>query len=65
MSPTCGYAEPPIEIEPMTYALRVRFHALLTGAKPAFASSLQGAAGGDRWLLTAVRDISGTRASDA
>jgi hypothetical protein len=29
--------EPPWGIEPQTYALRARFHALLAGSKPAFA----------------------------
>src|SRR5215472_6559011 len=48
-------SEPPIGIEPMTYALRACSRALLAGSKPALASCLQVAAGGDRWLLTAVR----------
>jgi hypothetical protein len=39
----------------MTYALRGCSHALLTGWKSALASCLQVAAGGDRWLLMAVR----------
>ena len=47
--------EPPIGIEPMTYALRAGSRALLAGANLMPASGSQVAAGGDRWLLTAVR----------
>ena len=47
--------EPPIGIEPMTYALRGCSRALLGDSKFALASCLQVAAGGDRWLLMAVR----------
>jgi hypothetical protein len=47
--------EPPIGIEPMTYALRECSHALLAGSKPALALCSQGAAVADRWLLMAVR----------
>src|SRR5262249_50094487 len=52
---TCICVEPPIGIEPMTYALRGCSRALLAGSKLALASCSQVAAGGDRWLLTAVR----------
>src|SRR5215471_8853895 len=48
-------SEPPIGIEPMTYALRGCSRALLAGSKLALASCSQVAAGGNRWLLTAVR----------
>jgi hypothetical protein len=55
-------AEPPIGIEPMTYALRECSRALLAGSKPALASCSQVAAGGDRWLLMAIRGhLGGTR----
>jgi hypothetical protein len=47
--------EPPIGIEPMTYALRGCSRALLAASKPALASCSQVAAGGGRWLLIAVR----------
>ena len=47
--------EPPIGIEPMTYALRGCSRALLAGSKAALASCSQVAAGGNRWLLMAVR----------
>src|SRR5436309_912533 len=47
--------EPPWGIEPQTYALRGCSRALLAGSKPALASCSQIAAGGDRWLLMAVR----------
>jgi len=50
-----GISEPPIGIEPMTYALRGCSGALLPGSKPVRASCSQVAAGGDRWLLMAVR----------
>ena len=56
------WVEPPIGIEPMTYALRDCSHALLTASKPARASCSQVAAGGDRWLLMAAR---GARACNA
>ena len=60
----CRYAEPPIGIEPMTYALRECSRALLAGSKAAPASCSQVAAGGDRWLLMAVRGhLGGTRRS--
>jgi hypothetical protein len=39
----------------MTYALRACSRALLAGSNPAPASGSQVAAGGDRWLLMAVR----------
>src|SRR5215469_16349204 len=39
----------------VSYALRECHSALLTGSKAALASCSQGAAGGGRWLLTAVR----------
>jgi len=52
---TCNFVEPPIGIEPMTYALRGCSRALLARSKPAQASCSQVAAGGDRWLLMAVR----------
>jgi len=55
ISLTCEYVEPPIGIEPMTYALRGCSRALLVGSKRALASCSQVAAGGDRWLLMAVR----------
>src|SRR6185312_4304799 len=42
-------------------ALRACSDALLAGPKPALASCSQVAAGGHRWLLLAVRGISGTR----
>jgi hypothetical protein len=38
-----------------TYALRECSRALLAGSKPALASCSRVAAGGDRWLLMAVR----------
>ncbi|HEY1344678.1 MAG TPA: tyrosine-type recombinase/integrase, partial [Streptosporangiaceae bacterium] len=47
--------EPPWGIEPQTYALRGCSRALFAGSKPEQASCSQVAAGGDRWLLTAVR----------
>jgi integrase len=54
--------EPPIGIEPMTYALRGCHGALLAGSEPALASCSQVATGGDRWLLMAVRGhLGGTR----
>jgi acyl-CoA synthetase (AMP-forming)/AMP-acid ligase II len=54
--------EPPIGIEPMTYALRGCSRALLASRKPALASCSQVAAGGDRWLLMVVRGhLGGTR----
>ncbi len=39
----------------MTYALRGCHGALLAGSKPALASCSQVAAGGDHWLVMAVR----------
>src|SRR5258708_4340497 len=46
----------------MTYALRGCSRALLAGSKSALASCSQVAAGGDRWLLMAVRGhLRGTR----
>ena len=56
--------EPPIGIEPMTYALRGCHRALLAGSKSALASCSQVAAGGDRWLLTAVRGHLGDTSSN-
>ena len=47
--------EPPIGIEPMTYALRGCHRALLASSKPGLASCSQVADGGDRWQLMAVR----------
>jgi hypothetical protein len=41
--------------QPASYALRGCSHALLAGSKPALASGSQVAAGGNRWLLMAVR----------
>src|SRR6185312_4065778 len=52
---TCEYVEPPIGIEPMTYAVRGCHSALLVGSKPALASCSQVAAGDNHWLLTAIR----------
>jgi hypothetical protein len=49
--------EPPIGIEPMTYALRVWSRALLARSEVALASRSLVAADGDRWLLTAVPGI--------
>ena len=46
------------------YALRGRHGALLAGSKPVLAPCLQVVAGGDRWLLMAFRDISGTRGDE-
>ena len=47
---------------PVSYALRGCHGALLAGSKPALASCSQGAAGGERWLLIAVRGhLRGTR----
>jgi hypothetical protein len=46
----------------MTYALRECSRALLVGSKPASTSCSQVAAGGDRWLLMAIRGhLGGTR----
>src|SRR6516225_3141976 len=56
---TWALSEPPIGIEPMTYASRACFRALLVASKHVQASSSQIAAGGDRWLLTAVRGLLG------
>src|SRR5262249_10657999 len=39
----------------LSYALRAGSRALLAGSNPALASGSQVPAGGDRWLLTAVR----------
>jgi len=47
--------EPPIGIEPMTYALRAGSRALLAGSNLVPASGSQVAAVGDCWLLTVVR----------
>jgi hypothetical protein len=47
--------EPPWGIEPQTYALRGCSRALLAGSRPAFPSGSASAAGGDGWLLMAVR----------
>ena len=47
--------EPPIGIEPMTYALRGCSRALPAGSESVLAPCWQVAAGGDRWLLMAVR----------
>jgi hypothetical protein len=45
-----------------SYALRECHDALLAGSEPALASCSQVAAGGDRWLLMAVRGhLGGTR----
>ena len=52
---TCNVSEPPIGIEPMTYALRECSRALLAGSRPALPSGSASADGGDRWLLMAVR----------
>jgi hypothetical protein len=43
-----------------TYELRACSRALVAGSNPAPASGSQVATGSDRWLLMAVRDISGT-----
>src|SRR6185437_7038669 len=47
--------EPPIGIEPMTYALRGCHRALLASPEPGLASCSQVADDGDRWQLMAVR----------
>src|SRR5215471_16725237 len=54
--------EPPIGIEPMTYALRACSVALLAGSILALPSCSQVAAGGHHWLLMVVRGhLRGTR----
>jgi hypothetical protein len=58
--------EPPIGIEPMTYALRACSGALLVSSKLALASCSQVAIGGHRWPLMVVRGhLGGTRVSNA
>ena len=52
---TCNVSEPPIGIEPMTYALRECSRAVLAGSRPALPSGSASADDGDRWLLMAVR----------
>jgi hypothetical protein len=47
--------EPPIGVEPMTYALRGCHGALLTGSIPALASCSQVRVDGGCWLVMVIR----------